>query len=73
LGCYVFQSIRLFLFFVWFFEIIWLFSGEEIWGYFLFFFFDFLMKKLINSTKSGCEGQLSEINILCPKNPSIFH
>jgi hypothetical protein len=59
------------------FEIILLFSGEEIWGVvwiwiFSFFFFDFFIKKFINSTKSGCGGQLSEINILCPQNPSIF-
>jgi hypothetical protein len=62
---------------IWFFEIIRLFSGEEIWGVvdwiFLFFFFNFFIKKYINSTKSGCEGQLSEINILCFQNPSIFH
>jgi hypothetical protein len=58
-------------------EIIQLFLKEEIWGVIwiwilLFFFFDFFIKKLINSTKSGCEGQLSEINILCPQNPSVF-
>jgi quinol-cytochrome oxidoreductase complex cytochrome b subunit len=60
------------------FKIIRLFSGEEIWGVmwiwiFLFFFFDFLDKKFINSTNSDCEGQLSEINILYPQNPSIFY
>jgi hypothetical protein len=27
----------------------------------LFFFFNVFDKKLINNTKSGCEGQLSEI------------
>jgi hypothetical protein len=43
---------RLFIYFG--FVMFQLFSGEEIWE----FFFD---KKLINTTKSGCEGQLSEI------------
>jgi hypothetical protein len=59
------------------FEKIRLFSGEEIWGVvwiwiFLFSFFDFLDKKLISSTKSGCGCQLSEIIFSSGKNPSDF-
>jgi hypothetical protein len=42
-------------------------------GYFYSSFSIFFFKKLINSKKSGCEGQLSEMNILCLQNPLNFH